>query len=139
MKKQKCSPNTSIINLSNAWSKRARRMLDSVPHNAPKLTVLEFYWWFWSVHGKNKYRGFHYAGEDGVARVGLKTFEEIRRCLMRNGFPDLSDEMFRPSGFCSRCCPKSLLNIVLTCWREASSSNKTFLRRKIYECDCDGH
>lgn len=134
MKKQEFNPHSKMLDLSKDWSGRALRLIASIPYES---TILDLYWWYWSNFGKNKYRGFRYTPISD--QIGMRTYEEIRRCLIRNGFPDLSDKMFSPSGFCSKCCPKQLLEKVLTKWKSASRKERSALRKLIYDCDCYGH
>lgn len=123
---------SSLVVLSKKWSWRARRLISMLAGNP---TILDLYWLHWSGLGKNKYRGFDFATNG----VGLGTYEEIRRYLLKSGFPDLSHGMFSPSGFCTRCCPKVLLEKVLPAWKHASRQERAVLSREIEECWCDGH
>ena len=132
MRKQNFGPNSKVLGLSEEWSGRARRLIASIPYGS---SILNLYRWHWSGLGKNKYRGFQHTPDF----IGLRTYEEIRLRLIRSGFPDLSDKMFSPSGFCSKCCPKSLLKKVLAKWKSASKKERSALRKSIYDCDCDGH
>lgn len=134
MKKQKYySPGTAMIDLPRKWSAKALRLMNTFPHGSP--SILDFYWRYWLDLGKNKWRGFGFAPD----YVGLGTYEEIRQCLIENGFPDLNDDMFKPSGSCQQCCPRSLLEWVLIQWQYSSKERKARLRKEIYDCDCDGH
>ncbi len=133
MKKQRYSPGMAMIDLPGRWSRRAFRLMETFPHGS--RSILDFYWLYWLDLGKNKYRGFGFAPD----YVGLGTYEEIRRRLIQNGFPDLNDDMFSPSGSCQQCCPKSLLEKVLREWSQSSRTKRDKLRKKIKDCYCDGH
>ena len=143
----KINHSTPVLSLSKKWSARANRLilaLSKVNRTSPKeLTISEFYWWHWSNMGMDRQHGFRSTWIDDktnvTAGIGMRTYEEIRNVFTSNGLPDLSDEMFSPPGFCSKCCPKELLDTTLDNWTETSKIGRRRLRQGIFHRYCDGH
>lgn len=128
------SIHTSMFHLSNTWSRRARRIFEALKNPSKRpVTILQFYVWFMCTGGKQRY-GF----SESLIGVGFGTYEEIRRSLIRSGFPNLNKKELS-YGYCQKDCPKELLKIVLTNWQSLPGYERRKSMKIVGLHHCDGH
>src|SRR3989344_5562259 len=130
MKKSSLTLRSPILVLSRKWSKRARRIACGLPQGQ---TVFDFYRWFVLNGGKHRVNGF-----GNVDNVGIKTYEEVRHIIVRNGFADPDEKAFR-AGYCGICLPKDLLRWIVSSWKDWSKNQRRSYLARLAEHYCDGH
>lgn len=82
--------------------------------------------------------GVHYDGFGfRVDGVGMGTYQEIRRRLMSNGFPDLSHEVFG-RGYDGTISTELALKYMLNRWPEATRKQRRALLQELGEHWSDG-